>query len=126
MRLVLAGVVLLVVKSPAAAQPARAELVCAATATVLVYDCTVRLSRGGQPLDGVEIVAGADMPSMPMTHNVRQVAAAPGPAPGEYKLRLTLEMLGEWTVKLRLSGPVRDQLILHYDFDRTGASRVGR
>ena len=84
MRLVIAGVVLLVVTSPAASQPTRAELVCAATATALVYDCTVRLSRGGQPLDGVEIVAGADMPSMPMTHNVRQVAAAPGPAPGEY------------------------------------------
>jgi hypothetical protein len=66
------------------------------------------------------------MPSMPMAHAVRPVTAAPGQAPGEYTLRLTLEMLGEWAIKLRLGGPVRDQLILHYNFDRTGAAPAGR
>jgi hypothetical protein len=30
-------------------------------------------------------------------------------------------MTGEWAVKLRLSGPVRDQIVLHYDFDEKGA-----
>jgi hypothetical protein len=29
-------------------------------------------------------------------------------------------------VKLRLAGPVRDQLILHYEFDERGARRVKR
>jgi hypothetical protein len=33
-------------------------------------------------------------------------------------------MLGVWAVKLRLAGPVRDQLILHYEFDSKGANPV--
>jgi hypothetical protein len=66
------------------------------------------------------------MPSMPLAHSVRPVTATPGAAPGEYRFRLALEMRGEWAVKLRLSGPVRDQLILHYDFDGTRASPVRR
>jgi len=37
-----------------------------------------------------------------------------------------LEMLGEWAVKLRLAGPVRDQLVLFYEFDEKGARPVTR
>ena len=33
-------------------------------------------------------------------------------------------MPGEWAVKLRLGGPVRDQLVLHYEFDERGARPV--
>lgn len=110
---------------PAHAQRVAAELTCAPTATPLVYACTIRLARGGQPLEGVEITVGADMPSMPMAHSVRPATARPGGAPGEYETRLELEMLGEWAVHLRLGGPVRDQLILHYDFDATGARPAG-
>ncbi|MGH7349576.1 MAG: FixH family protein, partial [Candidatus Rokuibacteriota bacterium] len=105
----------------------QAELACSAASTAAhVYDCTVRLWRGGRPLDGVGVVAGADMPSMPLAHAVRPVTAAPGKAPGEYTFRLALEMRGQWAVKLRLSGPVREQLILHYDFDGTGAAPARR
>ncbi len=39
---------------------------------------------------------------------------------------LDLEMLGEWAVKLRLGGPVRDQLILLYEFDEKGARPATR
>ena len=35
-------------------------------------------------------------------------------------------MTGEWAVKLRLGGPVRDQLILIYDFDEKGARPARR
>jgi hypothetical protein len=66
----------------------------------------------------------ADMPSMPMAHNVKPVKAQAGQAPGEYRAKLDLEMLGVWAVKLRLAGPVRDQLILHYEFDSKGANPV--
>lgn len=104
------------------AQTPQADLRCIATGTDFVYDCTIRLSRAGKPLEGVQITVGADMPSMPMAHNTRPQKAGPGTQPGEYKVRLDLEMLGEWTVKLRLGGPVRDQLILHYEFDSKGAS----
>ena len=106
---------------PAAAQGTRAELDCRFTGTDFVYDCAVRLARGGAPLAGVQLTIGADMPSMPMAHNIKPVKARPGKKPGEYEARLDLEMTGEWALKLRLSGPVRDQLVLHYEFDDKGA-----
>ncbi len=106
---------------PALAQRAQAELACKPTKTDFIYDCTITLSRAGQPLAGAAITVGADMPSMPMAHNVKPVKARPGKAPGEYEAKLDLEMLGEWAVKLRLGGPVRDQLVLLYEFDEEGA-----
>ncbi len=111
---------------PALAQRVQGELACTPTRTDFIYDCTIRLSRGGQPLPGAEITVGADMPSMPMAHNVKPVKAKPGKAPGEYQAKLDLEMLGEWAVKLRLRGPLQDQLILLYDFDEKGARPVTR
>ena len=111
---------------PALAQRAQAELACQPTKTDFIYDCTIRLSRAGQPLPGAAITVGADMPSMPMAHNVKPVKARPGRTPGEYEAKLDLEMLGEWAVKLRLGGPVKDQLILLYEFDENGARPVRR
>ena len=109
---------------PAVAQKIDATLSCKTTGTDFVYDCVIRLARGGQPLEGVTITIGADMPSMPMAHNVKPIKAAPGKRAGEYEAKLDLEMLGEWAVKLRLAGSVRDQLILHYEFDEKGAQAV--
>ena len=107
--------------APAAAQEIRAELDCKFTGTDFVYDCVIRLARGGTPFSGAQVSIGADMPSMPMAHNIKPVKAKPGKKPGDYEARLDLEMTGEWAVKLRLSGPVRDQLVLHYEFDEKGA-----
>ncbi len=92
---------------------------CKFTGTDFIYDCIIRLTP---PLSGARIMVGADMPSMPMAHNIKPVKAAPGKAPGEYRARLDLEMRGEWAVKLRISGPLRDQLILHYDFTESGTA----
>ncbi len=116
----------LLAPAPALAQRAQAELACAPTRTDFIYDCTIRLARGGQPLAGAQITVGADMPSMPMAHNVKPVKATPGGIPGEYRAMLDLEMLGEWAVKLRLAGPVKDQLVLLYEFDEKGARPVTR
>lgn len=116
----------LLAPAPALAQRAQAELACVPTKTDFIFDCTIRLSRGGQPLQGAQITVGADMPSMPMAHNVKPVKARPGKAPGEYAASLDLEMLGEWAVKLRLAGPVKDQLVLLYEFDEKGARPVTR
>jgi hypothetical protein len=107
---------------PALAQSPQGELACKSTGTDFVYDCTIRLTRAGKPLEGAKVTVGADMPSMPMAHNVKPQQAKPGTKPGEYAVRLDLEMLGEWAVKLRIGGPVRDQLILHYEFDDRGAT----
>jgi hypothetical protein len=104
----------------ALAQKVDARLDCKHTGKDLIYDCTIRLERGGAPLAGVQLTVGADMPSMPMAHQVKPVKGQPTKVPGEYRARLDLEMTGEWAVKLRLSGPVRDQLIVHYHFTESG------
>ena len=101
---------------PAAAQRANADLRCAHTGTDFVYDCVIRVTRAGAPVPKLTITVGADMPSMPMAHNVKPVKARPGREPGEYMARLDLDMPGEWAVKLRLSGPVRDVLVLRQHF----------
>jgi YtkA-like protein len=106
---------------PLHAQRIDAALDCRFTGSDFVYDCAVRLARGGAPLAGVQLTIGADMPSMPMAHNIKPVKAKPGRKPGEYVARLDLEMTGEWALKLRLAGPVRDQIVLHYEFDEKGA-----
>lgn len=120
------GLILISAAFPVFAQRAQGELSCKPTKTDFIYECTIKLARGGQPLPGAQITVSADMPSMPMAHNVKPVRATPGKSPGEYEAKLDLEMLGEWAVKLRIGGPVRDQLVLRYDFDETGARPVTR
>jgi hypothetical protein len=124
MRLLL--VLFLLLPLGASAQKVRSAMECKFTGTDFVYDCKIRLARGDQPLDGARVSVGADMPSMPMAHNVKPVIAKPGKGPGEYEARLDLDMIGEWAIKLRLSGPVRDQLILLYHFDERGARPAAR
>ena len=115
-------VIILALPLLAQAQTPKAEMQCKAIGEDFVYDCSIMLTRGGQPLAGVQVTMSADMPSMPMAHGVRPAKARPGTKPGEYKARLDLEMPGEWAIKLRLDGPVRDLLVLHYEFDSKGAS----
>jgi len=109
---------------PAAAERAKGTLECKPTGTDFVYACVIRLTQDGKPLKDVKLTVGADMPSMPMAHNVKPVVAKPTAEPGVYEAKLDLEMLGLWVVKLRLAGPVRDQLILRYEFDEKGATRA--
>jgi hypothetical protein len=114
---------ILLLSTPAAfAQRPKADMRCTHTGTDFVYDCVIRIKRGAEPVPGLNIVVGADMPSMPMAHNVKPVKARAGKEPGEYLARLDLEMAGEWAVKLRLSGPVRDVLVVRYTFTETGTS----
>jgi hypothetical protein len=113
---------LVLAAQPVFAQKIQANLDCKYTGTDFVYDCRIALERGGQPLSGAQVTVGADMPSMPMAHNIKPVKAKPTSKPGEYQARLDLEMTGEWAVKLRIAGPVRDQLVLHYVFTETGTA----
>lgn len=114
--------ILVLLPCPALAQRMQAQMSCTHSGTDFVYDCVFRIKRADQPVSGLTVVVSADMPSMPMAHNVRPVKARPGKTAGEYLARLDLEMPGEWAVKLRLSGPVRDVLVLHYRFKETGRS----
>jgi YtkA-like len=111
--------ILAVSSSPALAQRAQADMRCTHTGTDFVYECVVHVKRAGEPVSGLSITAGADMPSMPMAHNVKPVKARPGKAPGEYLFMLDLDMAGEWAVKLRLSGALRDVVVVRYTFTET-------
>jgi hypothetical protein len=108
----LAGVAL-----PASAQRLDAEVDCKPTRHDFVYECrfVVKEAKSGRPVSGADVSVGADMPSMPMAHNVRPVKAAPGKAPGEYLARIELEMAGEWALKLNVRGPVRDVIVKKFD-----------
>jgi hypothetical protein len=98
---------------------AKADVACRPAGATLEYDCTIVLinARTNEPLAGVTLTVGADMPSMPMMHNVRPVKATPAQAPGTYQARLVLEMHGDWALQLNLSGPVRDRVVTTIRFD---------
>ena len=108
----------LLVPLPAAAERVGVDIDCQPTNHDLVYDCRILLkdAKSGKPVSGAALSVGADMPSMPMVHNVRPIKARPGAAPGEYVARIELEMHGEWALKLDVRGPVRDVIVRKLDF----------
>ena len=123
--LALAGPLLIATLVPAvAADRAKATLDCkAAPSPEFAYDCTLALAnaRTGAPLDGATIVLGADMPSMPMVHNVPPFTFKPAGKPGHYAARIQLDMYGPWAIKLRISGPLRDEVVAVYQFGAEGS-----
>ena len=122
MRRLIAGASLAALASAASAQPARlrADLACQPTEAALTFLCTVDVAdASGSPVDGVDVTLSADMPSMPMTHNVSPVKARPvADRPGSYQARIALEMLGEWSVKLRFETPRPDVVVRKLDFQK--------
>jgi len=109
---------------------ARAELRCEPAGEVLLYDCTVALSdrRTNEPLAGLAVTVGADMPSMAGAHSVRPVTAAEGPVKGTYRFRLELEMHGDWALQINLSGATRDRVVelLRFEDGRVGEAPPSR
>jgi len=122
MRLVFLFLLCLIAPAVAGAQT-RADMQCKSAGKELIYNCVIRLARADQPVTGAQLTVAAEMPSMPGEHSVKPAKARPGKGPGEYLVRLDLDMPGEWDVKLRLSAPVRDQVVLHYQFDERGGRR---
>ena len=111
-----------------AADRARAAVACKAAGPKLTYDCTIKLTnqRTGAPIEKAQLMVGADMPSMPLAHNVRPVAAAETSTAGEYQTRLTLEMLGNWAVRVRIAGPLSDQVVEVLNFSERGSGPPSR
>ncbi|HEY7610932.1 MAG TPA: FixH family protein [Alphaproteobacteria bacterium] len=91
-----------------------ADVTCKQVEKTMAYDCLLMLKGmlTGHPVQGAAIVVGADMPAMPMAHNVKPVKAEATGKPGEYKFRIVVEMHGEWALKIRLAKP-RQDLIVH-------------
>ncbi len=116
----IAGVLLALPAAGHAAERAKAKVDCKEAGEKLVYDCSIMLmgKKSGKPLVGAKIVIGADMPSMAMAHNVKPVTAKPGGMPGMYHARIRLDMLGEWALKMDISGPTRDRIIHVMRFGR--------
>ena len=80
----------------------------------LVFHCTfdVMGKKSRRPIDGAAFKVGADMPSMPMAHNVKPIRPEPvAGEPGSYQGMLELEMPGEWTLRMTFEEPVRDIVI---------------
>jgi hypothetical protein len=98
---------------------AKAEVTCASAGESLHYDCVIKLAdaRSAEPITGVTLSVGADMPSMPGMHNTPPVKATEQPEEGVYTARLVLEMHGDWAVRLDLSGTVRDRVIAILRFE---------
>lgn len=109
---------------------AKADIACEPATEKLQYDCTIKLanSRTSEPLSGLDLTVGADMPSMPAAHNVRPVKAAEDLEKGTYKARIALEMYGEWALRLDLGGLIRDRVIkvLRFERDRVGEPTSSR
>lgn len=106
---------------------AKAVVDCKTTDEMLVYDCMIMLmnKKSGNPISGAKIVVKADMPSMPMTHNLVPVNAKTMGKPGSYHARIKLEMHGEWTLSMDISGPLRDRLVKKLQFGEMGAMKHG-
>ena len=87
----------------------------------LVYDCMFALKgrKSGTPITGAEFTIGADMPSMPGAHTIPPVTAEPQGKPGMYRARITLDMTGEWALKLDFTRPDRDRLVKKLHFGGT-------
>ena len=132
---ILAAVAALLALYPQAAHAqvrAKAAVTCVFAGQVLEYDCTIKLAnaRSGEPLSGLAVSVGADMPSMPGMHNVRPVKATEQAEKGVYRVRLELEMHGDWAVQIDLGGAVRDRVIAMLRFEEAevtdSPSRRGR
>jgi hypothetical protein len=104
--------------SPALGGPAQARIQCNPAGLRLVYDCRIALTdqAAGTPVSEAEFTVLADMPSMPMAHNVRPVPAVETEAPGIYRATLKLEMYGTWAIRLRMSRPAPQQIDQKLDF----------
>lgn len=96
-----------------------AQVECATTEYKLVYECMITLTgkQSGQVIADAEFMVGADMPSMAMAHNVAPVPVH-NQGNGMYHARITLEMYGEWALKLEFTKPHRDLVVTKLVFSR--------
>ena len=110
--------------APATAAPRpTADLACVAFGMGPQLDCTLRLHISGAPLDKARVTLGAAMPSMPMAHSVKPVAALPTGRPGEYRALLELEMNGVWALQIDIAGPPRERIVRSLRVDECEGER---
>lgn len=126
--LVAAALAVLWAATALAADRAKAAVDCKPAGQKFAYDCTIKLTnaRTAAALEKAEVTVGADMPSMPMAHNVKPAIAKATGKPGEYEARLQLEMFGDWAVRLKIEGALRDRLVEMRNFSDKGSGPPAR
>ena len=100
--------------APSAGERPMVSVDCKPTDEKLVFHCTFDVvgRKSHEPVEGAAFKVNADMPTMPMAHNVKPTRPEPVDGqPGSYEGRLELEMLGEWAIKMTFDKPVRDIVI---------------
>ena len=100
--------------APAAGERPMVNVECKPTDEKLVFHCMFEVmgKKSHEPIEGAAFKVNADMPNMPLAHNVRPIRPEPVDGkPGSYEGRIELEMLGEWALKLTFDAPVRDVVI---------------
>ncbi len=127
--LAVSGLTLAAAHGAMAGERAAASVACSATETSLVYSCmiTVEGKKTGQAVEAEALTVKADMPAMPMAHNVppTQALAVEG-KPGMYSATLELEMFGEWALAIDVDGVlagtdqrVRDKVVVKQIFGKS-------
>ncbi len=133
-RTALAALGVALLASPAlAGERAAADVACEPTDETLVWSCAITVTgrKSAEPVVAEALSVKADMPSMPMAHNIPPASAAPMEGmPGRYTATLELDMHGEWALAIEVNGRtaetgarVRDKVIVKQLFGPGGASK---
>jgi hypothetical protein len=78
----------------------------------LVRDVYVNLKDiHGMPILAAELNVTADMPSMPMAHQIRKVVGRPLKDAGAYVAKIPFEMRGEWAIKIEVVKPLPKTIV---------------
>ena len=90
---------------------------CEETEKKLVYYCLVQITNNGKPAPNSIATVGADMPSMPMAHNIKPVPIFSNNIQlGEYQFEIELEMRGRWMFEYNFSNPKKNRVFEKLDF----------
>ena len=109
----------------AAGERPMVKVECKPTEDKLVFHCTFEVmgKKSHEPIEGAAFKVNADMPTMPLAHNVRPIRPEPvAGTPGRYEGKIEVEMLGEWTIKMTFDEPVRDIVIEKLTFGDEAAA----
>ena len=107
----LLALVLIMTTSNVQANMAKTHTSCMPHGQPLTYICKVNLSLQSKPVSNAEMSVSAEMPSMPMAHNMRQTKVMPvADLVGQYEFVLVLEMAGDWRLIYNISSPFIDRL----------------
>ena len=119
-------IVLLYTCSTYAGERPKADINCVPVEQKFTYDCQIILQgkKSGTSIDNAKLIIGAEMPSMPMAHNVKPVTADQSNQTGHYKAQIELEMYGEWLLRIDVSGPTRDRIIQKMYFAKDKVSDI--